>query len=441
MVVSFEHKLDVAIEPFTDGTIPSMWPRKQLDIGWTDLAFGLFQIIAPRKRPGERAVVGDSWLPPEEAILALSVRSGLDLLLTTLRLPPGSEVVVSAVTIPDMARIIEHHQLVPVPVDVDGQTLQPVTEHLERSITPRTRAILVAHLFGTHIDMAPIIELAKLHNLLVIEDCAQAFVGREYAGHPDSTCALFSFGPIKTATALGGAVIRVRDAQLRSRMIEMQRNYPLQSRWSYLRRLAKYAMFRLLCKPLNYGLMVRALDMLGKDYDRALGNAAHSFGANNFFEQIRRQPCAPLLQMLRRRISTFSPRGTRQLVRRTRRGGRLAAALPAGMVVGAQNPTHTYWVAPVHVANPDEVVRALREVGFDATCRSSLIVVPAANDSAGYEAALAPWLNEIVFIPNGNDLPDAEWERLISILREVAIAVPIRSRRVHVALAGVSASS
>src|SRR4051794_3924978 len=119
-----------------------MWPRKQLDIGWSDLAFGLFQIVAARSRPTEQAVVGDDWVPPQGVVLALSVRSGFDLLLTALDLPAGSEVIMSAVTIPDMARIVQHHRLTPVPVDVHGRTLQPVTEDLERSITPRTRAIL-----------------------------------------------------------------------------------------------------------------------------------------------------------------------------------------------------------------------------------------------------------------------------------------------------------
>src|SRR5215212_10297091 len=144
-----------------------MWPRKQLDIGWSDLAFGFIQVVAARSRPTEREIVSADWLPAEEAILTLSVRSGFDLLLSALELPAGSEMIVSAVTIPDMVRIVEHHRLVPVPVDVDGRTLQPVLEHLERSITPRTRAVLVAHLFGTHIDMGPIVELARQHELIV----------------------------------------------------------------------------------------------------------------------------------------------------------------------------------------------------------------------------------------------------------------------------------
>jgi perosamine synthetase len=405
-----------------------MWPRKQLDIGWSDLAFGFFQVVAARSRPAEREVVGPDWVPPEETILTLSVRSGLDLLLTALELPAGSEIIVSAVTIPDMVRIVEHHGLVPIPVDVDGRTLQPVIEHLERSITPRTRAILVAHLFGTHIDMGPVIESARQHDLLVIEDCAQAFVGSAYGGHPDSDCALFSFGPIKTATALGGAVIRVRDAVLCSRMRDLQSAYPIQTRSAYLKRLLKYATFRMLCKPFNYGLLVRTLGMLGIDHDRALANAAHSFGASDFLRQLRRQPSTPLLRMLGRRINCLERYGAARLRRRAMRGDQLSQAVDVGMVVGHENLSHTYWVVPVRVANPEAVLAALRAAGFDATARSSLIVVPSPDAAQLDDLPIAPWLAETIFVPGGEDMPDDKWELLIGILLEVAFPVPSRSR-------------
>jgi dTDP-4-amino-4,6-dideoxygalactose transaminase len=417
-----------------------MWPRKQLDIGWRDLAFGVRQVVTPGARPSTGIVVGPQWVPADEAILTLSVRSGLDLLFTALVLPAGSEVIVSAVTIPDMARIIDHHQLLPVPVDVDGGTLQPSLEHIERSITPRTRAILVAHLFGTHIDMGPIIELAQQHNLLVVEDCAQAFVGSAYAGHPDSDCALFSFGPIKTATALGGAVIRVRDAAIRARMQELHKAYAVQTRWGYFKRLVKYSMFRLLSKPFNYGLVVRILRGLGIDYDRALGNAAHSFGASEFFTQIRRQPCTPLLRMLERRITGFERRGAARLWRRAMRGHRLSQALGPGMVIGEENSSHSYWVVPVRVANREAVVAALRGAGFDATSRSSMIVVPASDDT-GPEEPLASWLSQTIFVPGGEEMPDEAWELAIAILLEVGFAVPSRSCGEPVEASPVSVSS
>ena len=120
---------------------------------------------------------------------------------------------------------------------------------------------------------------------------------------------LFSFGPIKTATALGGAVVRVLDAALRTRMVELHQFYPVQSRWTYLQRLAKYTILHALSRPRAYGLAVRALQRLGIDYDQALVKAAHSFGAKEFFAQIRRQPSVPLVRLLGRRINMFERRG------------------------------------------------------------------------------------------------------------------------------------
>ena len=192
-----------------------MWPRKQLDIGWADLRFGFAQVSRPGARRPTRGRGGD-WMPPEEAIVSLSVRSGWDLLLAALRLPAGQRSDLSAVTIPDMARIIEHHGLVPVPVDVDAGTLEPRVSRLERAITPRTRAIMVAHLFGTRMDMGPIIELARQHDLLVIEDCAQAFVGREYAGHPDSDCSPVQLRPDQNGDRAGRRRRACDGSELRS---------------------------------------------------------------------------------------------------------------------------------------------------------------------------------------------------------------------------------
>ena len=74
----------------------------------------------------------------------MSVRAGFELLLDALELPTGSEVAVSAVTHPDMCRIIQRHGLRAVPVDIDEDKLAPRLDLLEEAITSRTRAILVA---------------------------------------------------------------------------------------------------------------------------------------------------------------------------------------------------------------------------------------------------------------------------------------------------------
>src|SRR5262249_2072102 len=154
--------------------------------------------------------------------------------------------------------------------------------------------------------------------------------------------------------------------------------------------------------------------------DRALGNAAHSFAPADFFRQIRRQPCTPLLQMLQRRITGFERRGAARLWRRAMRGSQLSQAIDPGMVVGDENSSHSYWVVPVRVANREAVLPALREAGFDATARSSLIVVPVSDGTSLEEPPLASWLRQTIFVPGGEDMPDEAWELVIAILLEVA---------------------
>src|SRR5580704_16409678 len=163
-----------------------MWVRKRLDVGWLDLASALVNCVAPRRRAALVARLERLWSHGDDALACLSVRSGFDLWLSAVKLPPGSEVLVSAITIPDMVRIIREHGLVPVPVDVDPDRLAIDLEGLKRAVTPRTRAILVAHLFGTRQPLEAIAEFARDHELLLVEDCAQSFVGSGYTGHPEA---------------------------------------------------------------------------------------------------------------------------------------------------------------------------------------------------------------------------------------------------------------
>ncbi|MEX2317495.1 MAG: DegT/DnrJ/EryC1/StrS family aminotransferase [Pirellulales bacterium] len=396
-----------------------MWPRKQLDISWLDFAFASAQIFSPAKRLDDDAVAGPGWIPAGEALVSLSVRSAWDLLLSALRLPAGSEIVMSAVTVPDMARIVEHHGLVPVPVDVDPLRLEPVLAELEQAITPRTRAILVAHLFGSRIDMTPIIELASKHNLLVVEDCAQAFIGREYAGHRDSDVCLFSFGPIKTATALGGAITRVRDRALLAEMSRRQQEYPVQKRRSYLSRIAKFIGIRLFTTRPVYSAAVAYARKRGLDYDHKIAGLARSFAADRLFQLIRRQPSTPLVKMLQWRIATYEGSAATRLRRRTERSSRVAKCLSHDQFIGAENPTHTYWVFPIRTTDAN-VVESLQTAGFDATRLSSLVVVPpldtVQHSTNGSPQRLATWLDETVYLPNCDAIPDAEFDRLAAIL-------------------------
>lgn len=299
-----------------------IYPRHRLDL----TAGHLIRALAYCLRPGRGQPGG------EEAIACASVRSGFELLLGALALKPGSEVLLSAVTHPDMARILERHGLVAVPVDIDPATLAPPIHELEAAITKKARAVLVAHLFGGRVDLAPIGTLAHAHGLLVLEDCAQSFRRAADRGDEAADVSMFSFGSIKTCPALGGGLLYVRDADLRARMRTLQADWPLQRRSEYAARVVRFFAMCALQRPVVYGLFVRAGALAGIDTDRLVNGAVHALRPpsaeeiDEFDRWLQRRPSAPLLALLRHRLRSFD---AARLARRAARGEELANGLPA----------------------------------------------------------------------------------------------------------------
>ena len=102
-----------------------MFPRHRLDIGAADLWFGLRATLG-RTDPAqvEAGLLRTAGIE-DRGLVCLSVRSAWDLLLSGLDWPPGSEVLMSAITHPGMALILRAHGLRAVPVDLDPDTLAP----------------------------------------------------------------------------------------------------------------------------------------------------------------------------------------------------------------------------------------------------------------------------------------------------------------------------
>ena len=395
-----------------------MIPRKRIDIGWADLASGLLACVTPGA-PGKmaRAVarVESAWHTARGNLACLSVRSGFDALLGVLQLPAGSEVLVSAVTIRDMTRIIEAHGLGAVPVDVDTQTLAVTRAALENALTPRTRAVLVAHLYGSRMPMQDVVQFCHKHNLLLIEDGAQAYTGDGWRGDIASDVCLFSFGPIKTATALGGAILTFRDTALRDRVRAAMSAWPVQSRAAYAARLLKYALFALLGYRPVYTLFVSALKLSGIDHDRVLASAMRGFGGGDFFAKIRRIPSIPLLKLMRRRIA----QGARPPVaRRGARARQLAALLPAMQRPGALASWHSHWVFPVLHPRADALMTYLQGQGFDATRGASSMTVVTATRGDGRAGTAETVFAQQCYLPAHEDMNESDIERLAAAVRE-----------------------
>ena len=389
-----------------------MIARKRLDIAWRDLAFGILSCF----RPGGEKPDG---FRDDTSLTCLSVRSGFDLFLTALDLPQGSEVLVSAVTIPGMPHILRKHGLVPVPVDLDFGTVSVSTSALRAALSPNTRAVLVAHLFGSRMSMDPIFEIAGEHGLIVIEDCAQAFVGREFNGDERSDARLFSFGPIKTHTSLIGSVFTIKDRDLKDRMAREQETWPTQSSAAYFKRAFKYGFVKGLSIGWIAGSVATMLRWMGRDHDRLATNMARGFAGGDFFAKIRQRPSAPILRTLARRFERFNPAAVE---RRRALGKRFVERVgEQALVLSAAAEEPTFWVLPVMVDNPRELVTAMWRRGFDATCSSSLQVIPAPADRPHLDAAVGrATLDATVFLPFYHHMPQRVVDAMADLVRQTA---------------------
>jgi len=387
--------------------------RHRLDIGPRDLAAAIAALPASDH---ERAAAGVEHLWSAEAtgMACYSVRSGFHLLLTSLDLPAGSEVMFSAVTHPDMPRIATHHGLVPIPVDLDIATLAPHPELLVRAVSPRTRMVVVAHLFGGRVDVGPIADICRRNGLLLVEDCAQAFQGLPHVGDALADISMFSFGILKTTTALGGAMLTVRDPALLARMRVRHHCWPLQKRSSQLKRTVQTAAFVSLTRPLAYTVLARVIPSLGVDFDHFVNSAARAFPATSTAELVHRleqRPGAPLMKLMAHRLSNFD---RSRLLARAASGERLASMLPSGLQVGGLAADHTHWLFPVSCDRPAELISAARAAGFDAArSASSVNAMPAPAGRPDLEPRCArDIMSRLVFLPAYPELPEGSLEAL-----------------------------
>lgn len=159
----------------------------------------------------------------------VALNSGTDALILALRamgIKPGDEVIVPAGTYIASVIGVTENGGTPVFVDMD-EYMEIDVDAIEAKITERTKAILPVHLFGQCSRMDKIVEIARKHNLLLLEDCAQChgttFSGKLAGTFGDIGC--FSFYPTKPLGALGDAGAIITNDDKLAEKIRMLRNY------------------------------------------------------------------------------------------------------------------------------------------------------------------------------------------------------------------------
>jgi dTDP-4-amino-4,6-dideoxygalactose transaminase len=394
--------------------------RHRLDIRLRQFAYALLACAWARDAERLSARLESAWSADGQGLACRSVRSGFHLLLEALALPAGSEVLVSAVTHPDMIRILAAHGLIAVPVDLDTATLAPRLDLAERLVTPRTEALLVAHLFGGRLDMGPIAAFARRHHLLLWEDCAQAFTGPGDTGDPHADASMYSFGALKTCTALGGALLTIRHRVLLERMRTTQSAWRRQSASAYAANVLKFLGFFVATRPAPYRLLAWAL---GRDFDRRVNSSVRAFRPGPLLPQLEVQPSAPLLAVLGFRLRKFD---RARLRRRSAAGEWLCSHLPAYVLhPGQAMETRTHWLFPVVPVQADQLIAACRRVGIDAARGASSVSVVAAPagrpESEPSEARRM--MAGLVFLPAYPELPRRVAGRLVSAIARRGEAV------------------
>jgi dTDP-4-amino-4,6-dideoxygalactose transaminase len=183
----------------------------------------------------QQFIMGPEVAALEEALATLSgarfgvaCASGTDALLLPLRvlgMAPGDEVITPAFTFFATAGAVHNAGGTPVFVDIEPGTFNVDPAAIEAAITPRTRAIVVVHLFGQMVDMEPILALAARHGLWVIEDGAQSVGARRMIGGAWrmagelGTVGTLSFFPTKNLGGWGdGGLMVTSDASLATRL-------------------------------------------------------------------------------------------------------------------------------------------------------------------------------------------------------------------------------
>ena len=346
-------------------------------------------------------------------------------ILRALDFPRGSEIIFPALTFWVIPEIARRAGLTPVFVDVDPLTFNIDPEKIEKRITERTRAIVPTHLYGQPCDMDAIMPIVERHNLIVIEDCAQA-AGARYRGRlvgTFGTASLFSFQMLKGINTYGGGMAITNDASLADRIRDLAANEPPQSTGELLKRFGSGFAARALVSPKGFtfwGFPMQAVASLFGHHDlsrfvwekiRRLEPFPASYN--------RRYSNAQAILGLRAlaKLDDFNARSRAHAAALTRGLNDCRSVLTPKVIAGAE---HVYYQYCVYISDPERAGRRAirRGVDFETThvdvCSSMPLFKEFAAPCPGAEETV-----RALQLPAYSRLRDSDVERVLKVVREV----------------------
>jgi alkyldihydroxyacetonephosphate synthase len=390
-------------------------PRGRLDISYADLRFAFLhcQIWKSQQSKLEhdrlKRHICDIWNQSSKdsadtIVVGFSVRSLFDLYLTMKVYPEESEIlVVPPISVPGMMHVAKYHNLRIVPVDIDEQGGNWIDmDGIRSKITTRTVAIMVVHPFGmvTINDnmYAQLRSMADEHGLEIWEDCAECFTGlgkgglefceRCYLGNRRyADIRFFSFGNIKTATALGGGIAILRDPQHARQMERLQTSlYPTQqTSFEFFYRLVTVLCLNFIAdSPVRVGLLALACRSCGVSFDTLVTYAVRGFRISStkdeqkdihkLIRQIRKRPSNTLLALLLRRLeqsASVAPSVPDRIRRCRLLQSLLVKHLSGAILRDLKTFQDTFWTFPICCKERNRISDTMKMLGFDVATGSS----------------------------------------------------------------------
>lgn len=352
-----------------------------------------------------------------EAIAVSSGRAALFQALRAVGVTQGDEVIVQALTCVSVPAAVTWTGATPIYADIDPSTYTIDPTLLAARISPATKAIVFQHTFGNGAHLAKILEIARAHNLLLIEDCAHA-LGSVYEGKPAGTLgdiAVISFGRDKSISSVFGGAIMTGDRALASNIRQALTSLKMPP-WRWVQQQLLHPILFSLIKPLYFQgqlgkvLLVtfQRLGFLSKAVtteERVAGQALHTT-----YRYVPALAALALHQL--RKLDRFTEHRM-AVVRRYNAAG--ITSINAGERIS--------WLRyPVRSTNPPEVYtdavtrRILlgdwyRAAVFPAESYKHIHYVPGSCPQAEQAAA------EIINLPTYPTLTTEEIERVIAVVR------------------------
>jgi dTDP-4-amino-4,6-dideoxygalactose transaminase len=369
------------------------------------------------------------WLSLSHVFGTSSGRSAFQLALEALGLERGAEIIFPVFTFPVMPLVAKRLGYRPVFCEVDPATYNSGPDHIRPKITERTGAVLATHLFGQPCPIEQIAELARRHNIRLMEDCAHA-CGVRVAGRQVGTfgdIGVFSFAEGKNMPCCGGGAIATDDDEIAARAAEILQDAPMPAKNDATKKAFEVWLKWLLTRPNVFGLTaypaLRLKLMLGRPLmDSAVGDdllAAFEKSNPRISLLSNLQAAIGLLQL--KHIDAFNEGARRNAAILTH----MLQDVPGIEAPAATEGDHIYVYYPLTVApaKRDHLRHFLLKHGFDSKisdmsdCTS---LKPFQESTPSAKDRKAPKEASILEICVYPVIPQAEMRRLGSTIRSWA---------------------